>query len=284
MPEDYTSRSDEVDCSDENGVSYTDVIDIDVCKCACRPDNKFVGSIRKNLTSINTQLVSMTSSLNKLEENINNTLNADEKLSDFREKADTISDMDTSGFDVVSHINYNSVKYKQALPEEWCNYYQPEKSVKDDGVCADWTESFTLYTAQVTAAATASYLTGGALSSSIKYAVDFFPAVYDYEANYTISETLVDDKNRIMLHNIFAGDDDLYGLNVTPKLFTHVAPEFVIYQNKTMAAKSSSLGKLFLYLYLPDLGISNVQANIAGSKCKGYKTDGTQCIYSTVCA
>jgi len=284
IPEDYTSRSEEVDCTDEEGEEYTDTVDIDVCKCKCRPDAAFIDDIRDDLVATNDKLASMTNSLNELEKELNNTLAADEKLSDFRGKADTISDMGASGFDVVSHINYNSVKYKESVPENWCNYYQPEKTVKDDGVCADWSESFGLYSAQVTAAATASYLTGGALSSAIKYAVDFFPAVYDYEANYTVSETLVDDKNRIMLHNIFAGDDDLYGLNVTPKLFTHVAPEFVIYQNKTMIVKSSSLGRLFLYLYLPELGITKVQASIAGSKCKGYKTDGTQCIYATVCA
>lgn len=210
-------------------------------------------------------------------------LDADEKLDGLRDQADAISESEDSGFDVISKINYNSVKYKQAIPDSWCNYYRPEKIVKDDGVCADWTESFGLYTTQVAAAATASYLTGGALSSTIKYAVDFFPAVYDYEANYTISQIVVDDKNRIMLHNIFTGEDDLYGLNVTPKLYTHVAPEFVIYQNRTMTAKSASLGRLLLYLYLPDLGITNVQASIAGSKCRGYKTSGAECLYETVC-
>ena len=66
-----------------------------------------------------------------------------------------------------------------------------------------------------------------------------------------ITEKIVDDRNRVMMHNIFAGDGDLYGLNVTPKLFTYVAPEFVIYSNHTVNVKSLSGERVLVYLYLP---------------------------------
>jgi hypothetical protein len=69
---------------------------------------------------------------------------------------------------------------------------------------------------------------------------NIFFAIYRVDVNYTISEKIVDDRDRIMLHNIYAGDSDLYGLNLTHQLFTHVAPEFVIYQNKAMNTSSEA--------------------------------------------
>jgi len=282
-PDEIGKRYEEVECKDEEGNEYSDSVKIHECECSCRPDTAFVRNVHDELVVIKGKLVNTQKEIDAMQQDIDKILASDQRLQDFRGKSSNLASKNGAGFDVVGNVRFNSVKYAFAL-SDYCNYPNPAKQVKDDGVCADWTTSFGLYGAQITAAATASYLTGGALASAMKYAVDFFPAVYDYEANYTISETLVDDKNRIMLHNIFAGDKDLYGYNVTPKLFTHVAPEFVIYKNRTVTASSSTLGRIFLYLYLPDLGgFVAIERGVQNDQCKGIKSDNSQCIYTFSC-
>ncbi|MEA3255137.1 MAG: hypothetical protein U9Q22_04830, partial [Candidatus Altiarchaeota archaeon] len=102
---------------------------------------------------------------------------------------------------------------------------------------------------------------------------------------YYVSEKLVDDRNRVMLRNLFAEEDDLYGFNTSTKLFTHVAPEFVIYEDHEVTAKSASLGRIFLYLYLPKVGwLPSVQKGIASNQCKGVKYEGgSECEYTFSC-
>jgi len=169
---DYESM--DVECRDEDGETYTDSIDVEKADCVCHPDKNFVKNIRSKLKYVNNALENAINELDSIESRINRTLYADEKLTDFRSQADSISETEESGFDVISSVDYNQVGYKQVL-NTWCNYYQAEKSVKDDGICADYAESFGLYGAQITAAAVASYLTGGALSGTMKYAAEFFP-------------------------------------------------------------------------------------------------------------
>ena len=273
-----------IDCKDADGTPYTDEMDVDEAECACHPNSGFVQNIRVTLEGVNKVLDNTTAELDNVESQIGNILASDAKLQEFKDISNDLGSKSGSGFDVVSSIGYGDVKYKHAIPDDWCNYYSPSTSVKDQGVCADYSESFGLYGTQITAAAGAAYLTGGALSSAMTYAMEFFPAVYDYEGNYSLNESIVDDKNRIMLHNIFSGEQDLYGLNVTPKLFTHVPSEFIIYRNRPETAESLTLGRIFLYLYLPDLGGFNaVQKGIANAQCKGIKKDGELCKYDYSC-
>jgi hypothetical protein len=82
-----------------------------------------------------------------------------------------------------------------------------------------------------------------------KIAIDNFLAMYlSEEVNYTINEKIIDDKNRIMLHNIFAEKGDLYGYNTTSKLFHHVAAEFTIYENKNIHTKTWAIIPIYFPL------------------------------------
>jgi hypothetical protein len=176
-----------------------------------------------------------------------------DSISKLKEIASDIKSQSTSneGYDVRSRIMYDKVQYSRCLPlsdgffPEWFGsskgecYYKPIWRDVNKGVCGDVCTSGGLYGAQIAAASCAAIVitaeTGGAggelARRVLKESASWFPAIYDVRVEYTIDETLVDDMDRVMLHNLYAGNSDLYGENLSEKLFTHVAPVFVIYKN-----------------------------------------------------
>jgi hypothetical protein len=168
------------------------------------------------------------------------------------------------GYDVRSSIDYDYVQYTRCWPLMtngflgWGNnpgecYNHPTWRQLNNGTCGDVCTSGSVYGAQIAAATAAAIVVtaateGGASEAAaelVKTSAEWFPIVYNIRAEYNINEVIIDDKNRNMLHNVFAGDNELYGFNITPKLFTHVAPEFVIYQNHSIKT-----GDIFVVVYV----------------------------------
>lgn len=151
------------------------------------------------------------------------------------------------GYDVKSQINYKYVRFSDGTTNRsWC---YPSYSIKDAGVCGNKDLSITAYTIQVGVGALLALTVG--CEPCLEFTYNTFPAMYtSEEVNYSINEKIVDDRNRVMLHNIFAGDEDLYGYNQTSKLFTHVAAEFVIYENKSIYTSSWAIIPMYFPLVL----------------------------------
>ena len=256
---DPIEREEHVNCTittcDENGCEDDDgsaLVWIPLCNCQCHPSSAVVSDTVKQLAVIQTKIDDRLTRFQEQEIELNqraDTLEAAQ--SKFDEINSLTSGGGSSGYDVISRIDYNNVKYFDTTTSAKC-YLIPTWAARQNGTCGDGTSSTVFYTAQISAAVICCGLTPGCCPV-VEYSTQWFPAIYRVEGDYNISETVVDDKNRIMLHNLFAGDQDLYGYNVTPKLFTHVAPEFVIYRNYRVEVKSKTGSTIIVYLYLPKI-------------------------------
>jgi hypothetical protein len=215
-----------------------------------------------------------------------------DQADNIRKLKDTVSDINGlqavgSGYDVRSRVIYDRIQYSRCLPlrkgflPDWFGSSEGECYAKpiwrdvNQGVCGDVCTSGGLYGAQIAAASCAAILVtattgcaGGApCEALVKESAKWFPVIFDVRVEYTIDETLVDDKDRVMLHNLYAGNSDLYGENLSEKIFTHVAPVFVIYKNHKVKT-----GDVYVIVYVHiDLEDSEAPKKIlkAMNNCNG---------------
>jgi hypothetical protein len=241
----------EVNCeTDDEGKETCDTeecdkgtCEIDQCSCLCHPNDKLIKPIKEDIEDIQGVLKTYKDSLKALSEKVF------QRAKDMKDSVDKVNSINQTeylreGYDVNSRITYNYVRFNDdTATKSWCN---PTYSIKGAGICGNKALSISTYTAQVLAGTYLAMTMGCGFCQ--KMAIDNFLAMYlSEEVNYTISEKIIDDKNRIMLHNIFAEEGDLYGYNTTSKLFHHVAAEFVIYENKNIHVKTGAI----LPIYFP---------------------------------
>jgi len=225
------------------------------CECNCEILSGFIIDIKSALNGVSTQLSPQIEHMRAIADTY--TKQAD-NIRDLRNTVNNVKTLDTGSdkYDVRSRINYSFVQYTRCLPlatDTFLDlgnnagecYNGPTWGDVNKGVCGDVCTSGSIYGAQIAAAMAVSVAIDDPSGQLVQLAYKWFPVVYDARTEYKIDESLIDDKNRVMLHNLFAGDDDLYGSNMTPKLFTHVAPEFVIYQNHTIKS-----GDVFVVVYV----------------------------------
>lgn len=242
----------EEDCSIDYSSEPTDddTMYIDQCNCQCHPTDKFIKVVKGQLdvvsSNINSQMASIDEQIKALEERAKMLDEADAKLEQINK---AIAESESLDYDVSSQMDFSEVKYWDGLSPSKC-YVDPTWQASTNGTCGDGVQSTGLYGTQITAA----IVCCGFIEPccfTVDYSTKWFPAIYQIEGKYSISESLIDDRNRIMPHNIFAGEGDLYGLNETPKLFQHVAPEFVIYKEYHIKVTPATLDRVIVYLYLP---------------------------------
>ncbi len=237
-------------------VPYNGSCSVETCTCQCHPDqDTLITPITTDLYNIYEVFKTYDDNLLQLSEQVK------KRASDMQASVDMVNSINQStflkeGYDVKSQINYRYVRFSEgSVSRSWC---YPGYSIKNAGICGNKDLSITTYTIQVGIGALLALSVG--CQPCIDFTYNTFPAIYtSEEVNYTINEKIVDDRNRIMLHNIFAGDDDLYGYNQTSKLFTHVAAEFVIYENKSVYTSSSAI----IPMYFPLL------TELCNTKCEG---------------
>lgn len=242
---------------DENGCyiseceteELTRTVRIEQCNCQCHPLPDLIKDTKEELGVIKTIIEKRAAGLKYQENELNNRADTIEEA---RKKLNEISSLTSSisstGYDVLSWINYNNIKYYDAATSAKC-YFNPNWTIRRNGTCGDKASSVGLYTGQISAAIACCILTSFCCPF-IEYTPHWFPAIYRVEGSYNISETIVDEKNRIMLHNLFTGEQDLYGYNITPKLFNHVAPEVEIYRNYKVEVKPKTGDMVLVYIYL----------------------------------
>ena len=240
----------ECTCSCDWGNPYEETAEIPQCYNQCYAKRELIYEVSTQMNTIRSNLAAGIAGLKIQIEQLNDRANTLQEAKNRLREVDNMINKPTKDYDVYSSIDYTRVKYKDGtLLLDKC-YNNPTWEVRNNGTCGDKTQSTGLYGAQISAAATCCSIFQGCCNT-VDYSYKWFPAIYQITGEYTITEKLTDDKNRIMLHNIFAGENDLYGLNVTPKLFQHVAPEFIIYKEHKITVKPVTADRVLVYLYLP---------------------------------
>lgn len=234
---------------------------IDQCTCRCRPSIDLLKRINADFSGLYTYAEKAYIATDDAYNDLKTQL-------DRREASDRLMDTAQSlgsnelGYDVFSRIDANLVKYDQGVLGGKECYFNPTYRDKDSGVCGDSTESAVVYTVQIAAAALATLFTGGAASPIMEYAVDFFPAIFESEARYNLTETLIDDGNRAILENLGSEGSELY---------TYAPFQFEIYRDKEFDIGSATMDRLFVYIYLPSVsgGMKRILTALADSSCTG---------------
>jgi len=252
------SETCEVCTERSNGDEYcSDKTDtIDECNCRCQPSIKL-------LKEINFHFNDLYGYLKKTQEAITQTYGNFKTQLDRRQESDKLAKMteklDTNemGYDVFSRVKPIYVKYDTGSGV-YC-YKEPTFADREKGVCGDAMESTLFYTAQVAAASLATFLSGGATAKLLEYAIKFFPMVFETEAKYTLTETLIDDGNRIMLTNL-AGEG--------AELYTYAPFEFEIYKDREFTMGSGSFGRVIVYIFLEKVKLQRVMDGL-DSECEG---------------
>jgi hypothetical protein len=245
-----TEEGEECTCTCEWGNPYKETAEIPQCHNQCYAKRELIYEVSTQINTIRSNLAASIAGLKIQIEQLNNRATTLQEAKNRLQEVDNMINKPSMDYDVYSSVEYRQVKYKDGTPTLDKCYNNPTWEVRNNGTCGDKTQSTGLYGAQISAAATCCSIFQGCCST-VDYSYKWFPAIYQITGEYTINEKLTDDKNRIMLHNIFAGDDDLYGLNVTPKLFQHVAPEFIIYKEHKITVKPVTADRILVYLYLP---------------------------------
>lgn len=261
-----TGSGEEEECSEEcETTTWTENVKVDECNCKCHPTPKLIGDIENKLSVINAKIDDRTESLKKQEEEF---MERAKDLAEAKKKLNEIEGLRNKqveeGYDVVGTIDFNYVKFYENFDSGKC-YNDPTWAYREKGTCGNKGESVGLYTAQV-AAATICCALAQPCCVTVKYATEWFPAIYQVEGNYVISEKIVDDKNRVMLHNLAA--EDLYGSKNDPQLYAHTAAEFQIYKDYEITAKSRTGSRVLVYLYLPKTSLNKVLWSFEDPTCE----------------
>jgi hypothetical protein len=252
------------------------VCGIKTCNCMCHPSQNVTNDILSQFRVVDDAIGDKIGRLREQEKELSDRADvvhaSDIKLS----QVESLGSSLVSGYDVVSSTSFYKVKYyspseltvfgQQIIipdiisPGTKC-YYNPSWQVRKNGTCANAPESTGMYTVQVSAAV----ICCGIFSpccETVYYARRFFPVIYQVTGEYNISEKIIDDRDRMMLHNIYAGEDDLYGLNLTHQLFTHVAPEFVIYKNYHVSVSSMTGERVLVYVDMEGVADNSVRSSV----------------------
>jgi len=244
------------DCYTENGKRhcYTDTYYIDQCTCRCRPDLDLARRVYVDLLDLKIYLEKRYVALEKTKDNLQSQQESMEKMEDLAKQTENLPK--GMGYDVFGRIDSAYVKYDQGVPDGIECYQNPTFEDRDRGVCGDSVESVIAYTVQVAAAA---LFSGGTL---LEYAITTFPVLFETEIGYNLTETLVDDGNRVILENVAGEGGEAY---------TYAPFEFEIYRNKEFTINSLSLGRTFVFVYMgKDFGrMQRVIDALTSNKCNG---------------
>lgn len=233
---------------------------IDQCKCRCRPRIELLLDIFQDLVEVRFYLEKTATALEKTAENFESQQKAMEDASKLLKKAEDLAPKKL-GYDVFSRIDTDFVGYDKGeiMDGKFC-YYDPDFENRDDGVCGDSVESGIMYTVQIAAAALATLFSGGTAAPLLNYAKDFFPMIFESGVKYNLTETLIDDGNRVMLTNVADGGE----------LYVYAPFEFEIYENKEFEIGSATFNRVIVYVYLPSAGgLDRVMEGLLDKSCKG---------------
>jgi hypothetical protein len=212
---------------------------LDVCRCDCKASLDLAVSIHTNLEALIEHLGKTVSALERTYDELSAQLEVREKSEEYSE---IVSDMDREdlGYDVFSRIDPGQVKYDQGFLGEKC-YNAPTIEDREKGVCGDSVESVTVYTVQIAAASLATVLTGGAGAKLVEYAMKFFPMIFETGVVYNLTETLIDDGNRVILDNMAGEGSELY---------TYSPFQFEIYRDHEFSIGTASFNRVIVYINL----------------------------------
>jgi hypothetical protein len=231
------------------------------CDCRCVPSIKILQKMDEPLRKIRNHIKTTKLALTRAHSDLSSQLEAHEYEDKLSEIAENL-EINKLGYDVFGRIDTHLVKYNKGnlMGGEKC-YYDPTFEDVDKGVCGNSEESIIVYTAQIAAAALASVFSGGLTEKLLEYAIQFFPAIYDSGITYNLTETLIDDGNRIFLDNIAKEGSELY---------TYSPFQFEIYRDREFSIGSGTLNRVIVYIYLssPDK-LQRITDALADGSCEG---------------
>ncbi|MBN2517287.1 MAG: hypothetical protein JXB14_00420 [Candidatus Altiarchaeota archaeon] len=240
---------------------------IDQCTCRCRPSLDLLTKIDQGLRAIEGSISRTVEMLESHVENLEAQLDARRKSEEFKESIGALESQKLA-YDVVSRMDVSLVKFDAGDWDGWKCYFTPGFYEKEEGVCGDKLESVAIYTAQIAAAALAAFFTGGAATPLIDYAKDFFPLVIESEVGFNLTESLVDDGNRVILKNL-GSRDGLLGEKGDARLYTYAPFEFQIYKDRPFHIGSGSFNRVVVYVYLPAVKSGGLSRILEGlSSCE----------------
>jgi hypothetical protein len=240
-----------------SGSTATRTANVDLCTCYCRPSVDLIQDINQNLEEIYTYVKKTYDALNRNYIDKEGLMRSREETNKL---ADAVQNLRANqlGYDVTSRITPKYVKYDTG-DSPLC-YINPTYEDREKGVCGNSKESFTVYAIQISAASLASILFPVAAPEIMRYATNFFPLIYETSVRYEITETLIDDGNRVALTNLATNGTELY---------TYAPLEFEIYKNQPIKLDSEIFGRIIVYIYLPKTGLNKAVDGLISDDCVG---------------
>jgi len=239
---------------------------ISQCGCRCYPDLGLVEELKETLELVYDGLKQTEKTLREQKDALWKQLEAHRKSDELKARVADLRGGDSS-YDVLSRLDVKYVKYDTGW-KGWEQYVPGGFMQRNEGVCGDSMESVVLYTAQIAAASLATFFSCGLASPLLQYAIDFFPLIIESEVSFELTETLVDDGNRMILTNL-ASTGDRLGEPGDGRLFTYAPFEFEIYKKHKFNLGSVSGNRVIVYLYLPAVE-GHINRAIEGlSSCSG---------------
>lgn len=206
---------------------------ISQCNCRCRVSMDLLNSISTKLLAVLHYVRWTHGALLETYRPLSELLS---NMKDQKRLSDTAKSLpEGAGYDVFGKVDILSVQYDKGefLGGKQC-YFKPGYEEREEGVCGDVIESTAVYTAQIVAC----FLTGGATAELL---VKFFPMIFETNTAFKVTETLIDDSNRVILTNL-AGPGT--------KLYTYAPLEFEIYRDHVFASGPLSMGRIMVYVYM----------------------------------
>ncbi len=233
---------------------------IDTCKCRCRASMGLLLRINGDMKQVYAYVEKTVNAMEKTYDGMEGQLENRERSDELAERAGRL-DAQEEGYDVFSRVTPLEVRYDEGefLGGKEC-YYKPTFADRDKGVCGDSAESAIMYTVQIAAAGLATIFSGGATSKLLEEVVKFFPMIFETGAKYNLTESLIDDGNRVMLTDLAGGGAELY---------TYAPFEFQIYKNRQFELGSATLGRTLVYVYWPTVGMQRIMDGLASPDCSG---------------
>jgi len=221
---------------------------ISQCGCRAYPNLDLVEELAEALYWANRSLSKAEETLHGQVDSLGQQLENHRKSEEFEELIDGLRGEEFS-YDVISRLDMNYVRFDTGWAG-WWNYTPGDYAQRGNGVCGDATESVILYSAQIAAASFATFFSAGAASALLDYAIDFFPLIIESEASFEMTETLIDDGNRMILTNL-ASTGSRLGESGDSRLFTYAPFEFEIYKKHEFRIGALTGNRVIVYLYLP---------------------------------
>ncbi len=261
------------DCIGDAGLGYSRTVtcrlsgqieseSIAQCTCRCRVSVKLLIRLNKDFRDIYAYVSKTAKALEESYDAMKGQLTAREKSNELRVAADKL-ETNEAGYDVFSRMDPELVKYDKGkfVGGNEC-YFNPTFIDRDNGICGDSVESGITYTIQIAAAALTAMFSGGLATPLLTYAKDFFPMFIESEVKYNLTETIIDDANRVVLRNVGGEGGELY---------TYAPFEFEIYKDRQFGIGSATAGRIIVYVYLPAVkgGLQRIMDGLASGECAG---------------